>query len=386
MIQLNCIKCGTTLSIDDAFAGGVCRCQHCGAIQKVPTPKRSRPAMPGSIPAAAASAPPPEYAATAAPQPPVGKVAAAGPAAPDDSHLTRVDLENLAQAVATSSGLQSTKLRKSSPSAPAETAASTGVVDYATPQPARSNKGLIIGIAVVVAVLAVVLGFVFFGTSSSRTSVPISPGGNGAGMPDKGTSSDPSASGRQGLDPALTLTIPNFLGVPLKGSTVIYLIDHGQGTVETFDGLRGAIMRSLSTLGPETRFQVIFWDTGSDLQYPTSGPDRATPENIKQAGKVVADAIANGASKIEKPLEKALAGKPDDICIATGKFGLDSAWADDVKKIVSGKGVKVHTFAFGRSDAAIVLKSVAEATGGTFRDINLSTATKLADFAPSSGN
>ena len=29
------------LEIDDAFAGGVCRCQHCGTIQTVPSKKRA---------------------------------------------------------------------------------------------------------------------------------------------------------------------------------------------------------------------------------------------------------------------------------------------------------------------------------------------------------
>ena len=36
MIQLNCTNCKAKLSIDDAFAGGVCRCQFCGTIQTVP--------------------------------------------------------------------------------------------------------------------------------------------------------------------------------------------------------------------------------------------------------------------------------------------------------------------------------------------------------------
>src|SRR5688572_14296373 len=36
MISLTCTACQTKLSIDDAFAGGVCRCQHCGTIQTVP--------------------------------------------------------------------------------------------------------------------------------------------------------------------------------------------------------------------------------------------------------------------------------------------------------------------------------------------------------------
>src|SRR5690242_161110 len=37
MIQLTCTKCQTLMSLDDAFAGGVCRCQKCGAIQTVPS-------------------------------------------------------------------------------------------------------------------------------------------------------------------------------------------------------------------------------------------------------------------------------------------------------------------------------------------------------------
>ena len=36
MISLPCSHCKTILTIDEAFAGGVCRCQHCGTIQTVP--------------------------------------------------------------------------------------------------------------------------------------------------------------------------------------------------------------------------------------------------------------------------------------------------------------------------------------------------------------
>ena len=101
MIQLNCIKCGAGLSIDDAFAGGVCRCQHCGAIQKVPSRKRSRPTAPGDIPTATSSAPPPvpTYEQTGAPSPEYEESAPPSPAAdapdaePADEHLTRADLK-----------------------------------------------------------------------------------------------------------------------------------------------------------------------------------------------------------------------------------------------------------------------------------------------------
>jgi hypothetical protein len=36
MISLICTNCKAELEVDDAFAGGVCRCRHCGAIQTVP--------------------------------------------------------------------------------------------------------------------------------------------------------------------------------------------------------------------------------------------------------------------------------------------------------------------------------------------------------------
>src|SRR5580692_11714793 len=37
MISITCNHCQTVLEMDDAFAGGVCRCQHCGTIQTVPS-------------------------------------------------------------------------------------------------------------------------------------------------------------------------------------------------------------------------------------------------------------------------------------------------------------------------------------------------------------
>ena len=39
MISLICTSCQKLLEIDDAFAGGVCRCQFCGTIQTVPSRK-----------------------------------------------------------------------------------------------------------------------------------------------------------------------------------------------------------------------------------------------------------------------------------------------------------------------------------------------------------
>src|SRR5688500_7123116 len=37
MIILTCTNCRARLEMDDAFAGGVCRCMYCGTIQTVPS-------------------------------------------------------------------------------------------------------------------------------------------------------------------------------------------------------------------------------------------------------------------------------------------------------------------------------------------------------------
>lgn len=50
MISLTCTSCKKVLQIDDAFAGGVCRCQYCGTIQTVPAALK-RSARPGAPPA-----------------------------------------------------------------------------------------------------------------------------------------------------------------------------------------------------------------------------------------------------------------------------------------------------------------------------------------------
>src|SRR5687768_10348086 len=42
MISIHCTHCRQLLEMDDAFAGGVCRCQYCGTIQTVPSKSKSR--------------------------------------------------------------------------------------------------------------------------------------------------------------------------------------------------------------------------------------------------------------------------------------------------------------------------------------------------------
>src|SRR5204863_7887400 len=44
MIQLICTHCRAMLEMDDGFAGGACRCRHCGTIQTVPSRLKNKTA------------------------------------------------------------------------------------------------------------------------------------------------------------------------------------------------------------------------------------------------------------------------------------------------------------------------------------------------------
>src|SRR5436190_20687674 len=93
MIRITCTQCRNLLEIDDAFAGGVCRCQHCGTIQTVPA----------SLKRASRSG---------APQPAVSKALyQKKPRTPGEVGRSGSGLEALADSVGASSGLTRSALK-----------------------------------------------------------------------------------------------------------------------------------------------------------------------------------------------------------------------------------------------------------------------------------
>src|SRR5688572_18677850 len=144
MIELTCTKCKTVLSIDDAFAGGVCRCKHCGTIQTVPK-QTKRAAIPASV------------------------VASGRPDTVGQATGSGTGLDDLAHVVASSglsgTGLSSGGLRNASPaSAPA------------VPLPAQGVRRDTIVIASVGGAIVVLLGIIIgimVGRGGGRDDQPV---------------------------------------------------------------------------------------------------------------------------------------------------------------------------------------------------------------------
>src|SRR5262249_8811977 len=149
------------------------------------------------------------------------------------------------------------------------------------------------------------------GNAPSSTPAENTPGSL---SPDVGTSPDLSETVK------LPKT-PNVMGVELTGPGIIYLLDRGDGTRDTFDAIKGGEFKSIGTLGAGIKFQIIFWETDEIKEYPHDAMRFATPDSVATCIRYLGEVYAFKASRIEKSLEEAVAKKPNEIVIITGKSG-----------------------------------------------------------------
>ena len=320
MIQLICTHCRATLEMDDGFAGGACRCRHCGTIQTVPSKLKSKTAR---------------VSRTLYQAPPDG-VPSSG-------------LDQLANVVA-SSGLSSTRLRKASPT---ETAPTT--------KPQTNVKILLIGAAAIIVVLCGALIFAL-----THSSAGTGQAGNASAAPSP--SADTPVADLSQVAPQV---IPNFAGIHLTGDTIVYVLDRGDATRDTFDALKAMTIKSLATLGERKQFQVIFWNNGKDDAYPKNWPTFATADNRAEAERAIEAITPHGKTDIRSAMRNAMSAKPTEIVIATGKaWDLDDAFVKTVDQVRGDRPVKIDTIALGEVRDSAALKMIAKETKGTFKQMN----------------
>ncbi|QOV87811.1 hypothetical protein [Humisphaera borealis] len=337
MITLICTKCKATLEMDDAFAGGVCRCQYCGTIQTVPShlKQSSRGAVVGSN---------------------SGQKALYSTKAATGAGLPSSGLDELANVVA-SSGLASGLANRTA----------TPRVDYATPATPKSSKTpLLIGVGALVAVLLGVIGYLLMSRSTAPAPAPAPVVTGPAPVPTPGQSGSERAKG------------PQFLDVPIDGAKVVYLLDRGQSSREVLDPLKAALYDSLESLGADREFQILFWTIPAsekpnvnEFAYPKGATAKANPDRIAECRKKFEDLTTSGRTDIGPVMVEAMKRNPQVIVIATAKgINLDDTVVTQVEKARGGKPVVIHTFDLTHSgDGASVLKAIAAKSGGTYKHI-----------------
>ncbi len=324
MIHLICTQCQSGLDIDDAFAGGVCRCRFCGTIQTVPNQLK------------------PDNAA--------GSGAAASAASRQAKSLYRRDgaessrgsgLDDLAQAMSGSglgSGLAANRPRPAPPTRAA-----------AKPQAPRSLAPVMAALGGVVAL--VLVGVLWLGFFRQRS----------APAP---TSGIMRVEGKE--NPLST----GFYGVVPKGSPIIFVLDRGDASKDVYGEMLDATFRTIGQMRGEQKFMILFWNNGSDLYYPTDGPTFATAANLQAARKALEWTYASGQTDVSSALAKALSYRPSAIILATGKgWDLGGEFEKTVLDLWGKSITVIHTFSLGVGDPSPPLEKIAQTTGGQFRAI-----------------
>jgi hypothetical protein len=348
MISLTCTHCQTVLSIDDAFAGGVCRCQHCGTIQTVPSHlKRGATVKAGASEGqSAGNGPKALYQAKRA-------------AGRSDETGSGTGLEDLADVVA-SSGLADGSLTTSRKSRKLQRRS----VDSAVAAPAAKSKMplLIAGGAVLILIVA---GAIWWISSLSKkpTQAQASPAsGDSPANIDALVPTPASAGG------------PQFADLPLAGNSIVYLLDRGDSAKEVFDSMKEASFKSIEGLGPDRKFQVLLWDNNtSEAGYPSGSTTFATKENIDSCRKALENVTAQHQSTIDPPLKAAVGEAPDSIVIVTAKgFELDDSFVTDVQSVVGTSPIKLFTISIQSSDQAdcVSLQTLAKHSGGAYKSVS----------------
>ncbi len=376
MIQLQCTQCNTVLSIDDAFAGGVCRCQHCGTIQTVPTKAQAAQAggnseQPSPQPLfkrkgriESALSPYSDDLEQAADQIPSSGIAAgaltnglnrrsATDGVPMSSQLPMSSIPMSSQLPMSGTTLTTAELRQRQALGKEQK-----VHVHAMPgsQPAANSKRTLIYVSVG-ALAAVVAGlglWLMLGRSGNTTSLGIS-------------ATPPS---REDVA-TLAAPTPSMAGVDIKGDTVSYVIDRSGCSAQVFADMLRACERSVETLGAARRFQLVVLNADHVIIYPRSAPQNANTSNRQGLAKAVGDEVYLGASKnTAEMISKLMDGKPDAIVLLSANEET-AAFSETVVRALGDKPPHVFTFYVGAATSNEGLADLASNTGGEYNTLNL---------------
>jgi hypothetical protein len=353
MIRITCTNCKAQLSIDEAFAGGVCRCQFCGTIQTVPKHLKSGAAAEGMHAKAAVGA--------------QSQSTLYRNKTKSDMGLSS-GLDAIAEVVASSglsgSGLTSGNPRRSKLTAVGESEA-----------PASKNQMLpilLVAGIVIILLLGVVIGLLMRGSGGNGT--PTQTNDQTPTSPDT-TSQNTASNTPEVLPLPVTpkVTGPAFFGVKVSDASVIFVIDRGSGTHDSFEYMKIACVNTLDSLRPEQKYQVIFWKLDKDkdpVMLPKSLTAASNKDELKKTETAMDDVNSLGQSNIKPALEKAFSAKPSVVIIATGK-AVDDGFAKTVMDARKNSGVKVTCLSLNEPASSKAMQEVANKTGGTFKLVSL---------------
>ncbi len=345
MILINCTNCKAQLSIDDAFAGGACRCQYCGTIQTVPKRLKTADGLPSSG----------IVAKTAAGQAGSSKSLYRGQSR---ANAAGSGLDAIAEAVASSSGLSGSGLTSGQRRLRAPPSA-----DELVPQPkSHTTQLLVLCAVVIILLLGVLIGVLLRSNGTAPTPTDTAQLPTPKPMP-KSPANPPSKA---------PLGPPTFLGTPLNDPSIIFVLDRGDGSRDTLEYVKFAAAKTLRSLRPDQKFQIIFWklDNEKDPLRIPAALSPATDDTVKKAAAALDSVIAYRQSDLKPALNKAFAAKPAAVVITTAKL-VGGDFAKVVLDARKDSTAKVYCLSLNAPASAKPMTEAATKTGGSYRNVTL---------------
>ena len=170
-----------------------------------------------------------------------------------------------------------------------------------------------------------------------------------------------------------------FFGMRDRGGSYAYVIDRsGSMTARgSLDVAKREVLTSLSQVPPEARFAVIFYNLDAVIFTDASGREgmmSATPANKTRVKTLLAGIPPDGGTDHMRALRVALDLKPEVLFFLTDA---DLMSRQDVAEIVALAGkTRIQAVEFGLASGlggSAPLKSLAKATGGSYRYIDVKT-------------
>jgi hypothetical protein len=177
----------------------------------------------------------------------------------------------------------------------------------------------------------------------------------------------------------------SFFGTKVEGRRILYVLDNSGGMRDGgFEASVEELMRSIESLTEEQQFYVIFY---SDMVYPMFHPrpvERFVPANDRFEKRLAGwlDSVEfSVGNTVDEAIVTAAMIKPDALYLLTDG---DIDTTRDGRKLAAlvdsrGRDFPIHTFGIGMNEgskAAVNLQTVADANGGKFRIVEISSEAK----------
>ncbi|MFP4053013.1 MAG: hypothetical protein ACLFV7_04020 [Phycisphaerae bacterium] len=302
-----CKQCGKKISIDEAFAGGMCRCPYCREINPVP----------GTDEQAAAE--------TARPEAP-GK----RPEAPTKAKSSPTEIP-----------------RRERPDAP-QPAKDPDAIQGATAQTGHeiptANPVRIQG------VVTVILGVLILALLAGAISVAVSMMGSDD-VADGGGYTGPA-------NPFETTAEATAAGVAVE-APVVYVLDAGSSMADAYDYGTGIVSASARSLEDEP-FNVLITSEGANA--PASADYLSGQEGVTKAREFMAGNFPSGATDLPQAIREAAEMNPETIVLIAAKY---ASGLPGLAEELNARDIKLIAVVLTDDDSVLGdYRKLAEATGG----------------------